>query len=218
MTTMAHHIITAGATRSFPSAHAFLAAAEAVAGIHVYMGAGAGAAFRRATDQARRDANLIELGEECLGVHTGELRGTEGSNVLGFARFRMGNAEPSNLIELVRQPQTTVASLAAAKGLFESFGFKVAVCADVPGRIVNRLIRPYLNAVLRRLDEKLASANDLDATLKMGLGYPEGPIALLDRTGLAAHFDVTQALYEWTGDAAFAPARRARVAKRRDEP
>ena len=135
--------------------------------------------------------------------------------MLGFARFRMGNAEPSNLIELVKQPQTSPAALTACKSLFESFGFKVAVCADVPGRIVNRLIRPYLNAALRRLDERLASAADLDATLKMGLGYPEGPIALLERTGLAAHFDVTQALYEWTGDAAFAPARRARVAKLR---
>jgi 3-hydroxybutyryl-CoA dehydrogenase len=80
---------------------------------------------------------------------------------------------------------------------------------------VDRLIRPYLNAALRRLDEGLATADDMDATLKLGLGYPEGPIALLERTGLAAHFDVSQALYEALGDAAYAPARRARVAKLR---
>jgi 3-hydroxybutyryl-CoA dehydrogenase len=55
----------------------------------------------------------------------------------------------------------------------------------------------------------------MDTTLKLGLGYPEGPVALLERTGLAAHFDVTQALYEALGDAAYAPARRARVAKQR---
>jgi 3-hydroxybutyryl-CoA dehydrogenase len=55
----------------------------------------------------------------------------------------------------------------------------------------------------------------MDATLRLGLGYPEGPIALLQRTGLAAHFDVAQALYEALGDAAYAPARRARVAKQR---
>jgi 3-hydroxybutyryl-CoA dehydrogenase len=52
----------------------------------------------------------------------------------------------------------------------------------------------------------------MDATLKMGLGYPEGPHALLERTGLADHFDITQALYEWTGEPAYAPARRARIA------
>jgi 3-hydroxybutyryl-CoA dehydrogenase len=213
---MAHQIIQTGDSRSFPSPHPFVAAATADGEIRVYIGMRAGEAFSSAAQSDQCTAVLVELGEECLGVHTGETRGNEGSNVLGFARFRMGSAEPSNLIELVKQPQTTAASLAAGKALFESFGFKVAVCTDVAGRIVNRLIRPYLNAALRRLDERLASANDLDATLKMGLGYPEGPISLLERTGLAAHFDVTQSLYEWTGDPAFAPARRARVAKSRD--
>jgi 3-hydroxybutyryl-CoA dehydrogenase len=79
----------------------------------------------------------------------------------------------------------------------------------------DRLIRPYFNAALRRLDEGLASAEDMDTTLRLGLGYPEGPISLLERTGLAHHFDVTQPLYEQFGDAAYAPARRARVAKLR---
>ena len=100
-------------------------------------------------------------------------------------------------------------------GEFEGAGLGVAVCNDFPGRIVDRLLRPYLNAALRRLDEGLATADDMDTTLRLGLGYPEGPIALLERTGLAAHFDVAQALYEALGDPAYAPARRARVAKMR---
>ena len=65
------------------------------------------------------------------------------------------------------------------------------------------------------MDEILASADDLDMTLKLGLGYPEGPIALLERTGLAHHFDVTQALHTALGQEAYAPARRALVAKKR---
>jgi len=52
-------------------------------------------------------------------------------------------------------------------------------------------------------------------TLRLGLGYPEGPIALLERTGLEHHYEVTQALYEALGDSAYAPARRAQVAHRR---
>jgi 3-hydroxybutyryl-CoA dehydrogenase len=92
-------------------------------------------------------------------------------------------------------------------------GFSVAICGDTPGRIVNRLIRPYLNAVLRRLDDGLASAGDMDMTLKLGLGYPEGPNALLARTGLVDHFDISNALFQSLGDPDFAPARRARVAK-----
>ena len=56
----------------------------------------------------------------------------------------------------------------------------------------------------------------MDTTLRLGLGYPEGPIALLMRTGLAHHYDVTQALYEALGNDAYAPARRAQVAKQRE--
>lgn len=212
---MSYRIVRSGESRSFPAAHPLLEKATDAGAALVYLGVRAGEAFARGQDHARAPVVLIELGEECLGVHAGETRGTEGSNVLGFARFRMGRGEPSNLIELVKQPGTPKEAIAAARAIFEHAGFKVAVCNDVPGRIVNRLIRPYLNAVLRRLDDGLASADDMDATLRMGLGYPEGPNALLDRTGLDAHFDVTQALHEWTGDAAFAPARRARVAKLR---
>ena len=181
----------------------------------IIIGADAGRIFSEYSDREGKIAILIELGAECLGAHTGELRGEEGSNVLGFARFRLGVAEPSRLIELVRQPRTTEAAVTAARQVFEGAGLQVAVCGDFAGRIIDRLVRPYYNAALRRLDEGLASAADLDATLKLGLGYPEGPIELLERTGLAHHHDVTQALFEAYGDAAYAPARRARVAKQR---
>src|SRR6185436_324353 len=120
---------------------------------------------------------------------------------------------PSDLVELVRQPRTAQAAIDAARAVFEQHGLKVALCNDFTGRILDRLIRPYYNAALRRLDEGLATASDMDTTLKLGLGYPEGPIELLERTGLAHHHDVTRALYEAYGDPAYAPARRARVAK-----
>ena len=181
----------------------------------IIIGADAGKVFSEYSERKGKIAILIELGAECLGAHTGELRGEEGSNVLGFARFRLGVAEPSRLVELVRQPRTTAAAVAAARQVFESAGLQVAVCGDFAGRIIDRLVRPYYNAALRRLDEGLASAADLDTTLKLGLGYPEGPIELLERTGLAHHHDVTQALFEAYGDAAYAPARRAQVAKQR---
>lgn len=212
---MAYTLIDTGDSRSFPDASALLQGATEEGDVVVVIGAEVKRGLARVKDQERKTAILLELGTECLGVYTGEARGSEGSNVLGFARFRLGAAEPTQLVELVRQPKTDPAALAAAKQLFEDAGLTVAVCNDFPGRIVDRLIRPYLNAALRRLDEGLASAEDMDTTLKLGLGYPEGPISLLERTGLAAHFDVTQALYEALGDAAYAPARRARVAKQR---
>jgi len=212
---MAYSLIDTGNSRSFPAAHALTQGAAAAGDVVVVIGADVARGLAGIKDREQKTAIVLELGTECLGVHTGESRGTEGSNVLGFARFRLGAAEPTKLVELVKQPNTAPAALAAAKRMFEDAGLAVAVCNDFPGRIVDRLIRPYLNAALRRLDEGLATADDMDTTLKLGLGYPEGPIALLERTGLAAHFDVSQALYESLGDAAYAPARRARVAKLR---
>jgi 3-hydroxybutyryl-CoA dehydrogenase len=209
---MDYSIVVTGASRSFPEPHDFLKNASRDADVVFILGDDIDSALPKLKD---RKAIVVELGTECLGVHTGESRGNEGSNVLGFARYRLGDAPPTNLVELVKQPRTAPAALAAAKQVFESAGLGVAVCNDFPGRIVDRLLRPYLNAALRRLDEGLATADDMDTTLRLGLGYPEGPIALLDRTGLAAHFEVTQALYEALGDAAYAPARRSRVAFQR---
>lgn len=215
MSSNTYKVVNAGESRSFNSAHAFLDQSSATGAGVVYIGTDAGTVFAKAGDLSSSSFVAIELGEECLGVHTGEGTGDEGSNVVGFARFRMGKGEPSALIELVRQPNTAASAIDAAKAAFEAAGLKVAVCGDFPGRIVNRLIRPYLNSALRRLDERLASAQDLDKTLCLGLGYPEGPISLLDRTGLAEHFDVTNALHTALGQEPYAPARRAQVAKAR---
>lgn len=212
---MTYTIVDTGGSRSFPTDHPLLRGGAPDGEVVVLVGAGAG----RALAGVRREGHaaiLVELGTECLGVHTGESRGTEGSNVLGFARFRLGDGEPSRLVELVRQPATPASAVAAARAVFEAAGLEVAVCGDFAGRIVDRLVRPYYNAALARLDEGLATADDLDTTLRLGLGYPEGPIALLERTGLARHHDVTRALFEVYGEAAYAPARRAVVAKQRE--
>ena len=210
-----YRIVRAGDSRSFPSSHTFFDGAEASGASRVFIGADAGKAYAAAGELSACPFVAIELGTECLGVHTGESAGLEGSNVVGFARFRLGRADPTPLVELVRQPNTRASAIAAARSAFEAAGLKVAVCGDFPGRIVDRLIRPYLNAALRRLDERLASAADMDKTLCLGLGYPEGPISLLERTGLAEHHDVTLALYQALGHDAYAPARRALVAKAR---
>jgi 3-hydroxybutyryl-CoA dehydrogenase len=213
---MNYCILDSGNSRSFPGAHALhdkaVSGAKA-AEVVIVTGADVGKHLASLPQWKDKTAVLLELGTECLGVYTGESRGVEGSNVLGFARFRLGDGDPSNLVELVCQPRSSEAAVAAAIQVFEGAGLKVAVCADCTGRIIDRLVRPYFNAALRRLDEQLATADDLDTTLRLGLGYPEGPIALLERTGLAHHFDVTQAMFEAYGETAYAPARRARVAK-----
>lgn len=177
--------------------------------------AGRSSDVRRADIPESSQFVAIELGTECLGEHIGLEPEPNLRKFVGFARFRLGESAPSQLIELVSMTGTDATAVATAKTAFESAGFKVARCADTPGRIVDRLLRPYFNAVLRRLDEGLASAEDMDRTLQLGLGYPEGPNALLARTGLDCHHDVTSALYGALADPDFASPRRAQVAKSR---
>ena len=207
---MKYAIHQQGQSRSFPADDSFLAQASPEGDVVVYLGSDFVA------DETKK-AILIELGRECLGVHTGEHAGEEGSNILGFSRYRNGDDDPSNLIELVRQPATPASAIAAAKAVFEAAGFDVAVCADQAGRIIDRLVRPKYNAALRFLDEGLASARDMDLTCCMGLGYRDGPIERVERGGLAHHYDISQALFEIYGQAAYAPARRAVVAKSRTD-
>ena len=206
---MTYKIVSAGESRSFPTGDAFLSAAADQADVVVYL-----AGAEHEPDDSKV-AILIELGNECLGVHTGEGLGDEGSNVLGFNRYRNGDDPPSNLIELVRQPATEQSAIDAAKAVFEAAGFDIAVCFDQSGRIIDRLVRPKYNVALRFLDEGLATAKDMDLTCRMGLGYPDGPIERVARGGLSNHYDVTQSLFVTYGTQAFAPARRAVVAKQR---
>ncbi|CAP41578.1 3-hydroxybutyryl-CoA dehydrogenase [Achromobacter xylosoxidans] len=213
---MTYQIIQQGDSASFPDTHAFLEAAAGEGDGVVLIGTEAGRAWRQGIERAaERSFIAIELDTECLGIHTGEDEGP--ANVVGFARFRLGDDAPTALVELVKKPYTDAAAVQAARAAFESAGLKVAVCNDFPGRILNRLVRPYYNAALRRLDEGLATASDMDKTLCLGLGYPEGPIALLKRTGLHHHYRVSQALYQALGQEPYAPARRARVAWERHQ-
>jgi 3-hydroxybutyryl-CoA dehydrogenase len=205
---MRYTIVKQGESRSFPAGDPFLSAAVADGEVVLYLGA------PLVRDDAKA-AILVELGTECLGAHTGEAAGEEGSNVLGFARYRNGSDAPSPLIELVRQPRTEAGAIEAARTVFEAAGLTVVVCSDQPGRIIDRLVRPKYNAALLFLDEGLATAKDMDLTCRLGLGYPDGPIERLERGGLAHHYDVTKALFDVYGTPAYAPARRALVAKQR---
>lgn len=206
----AFSIVSHGPSRSFAEGDEFLAQAASEGAVTVHLGGGFEA-------DSSATAVLVELDTECLGVHTGEDSGREGSNAVGFARYRNGNDAPSDLVELVVQPNTDAEAIEAARAVFEAAGLSTAVCADQPGRIIDRLVRPKYNDALRFLDEGLASAEAMDKTCCLGLGYPDGPIERVTRGGLARHYDITTAIGEMTGQVGYAPARRAVVAKQREE-
>ena len=204
---MKYTIFKLGESASFPEGDAFLSQVSAADSEDAVIYCGI-----KYTPDASKRVILVELNLECLGEHTDESDGTEGSNVVGFARYRNGSDGPSKLVELVRQPQTQYAALSAAREIFENAGLEVVVSSDQPGRIISRLVCPKYNAAFRFLDEGLATQKDMDLTCRLGLGYPDGPIERVLRGGLDNHYVITNSLFNYFGTAAYVPARRATVA------
>lgn len=204
---MSYTIILNGPSRSFPEGDAFLSGASPDEADVVFYCCAPFVA------DPGRAAILIELGNDSLAEHIGD---AAPSNVLGFARYRNGGDAPSKLVELVRPTSASDAAVMAATEVFKQAGLDVVVSTDQIGRIINRLVIPKYNAALRFLDEGLATQADMDLTCKLGLGYPDGPLERIFRGGMVRHFDVTHALFETYGTPAYAPPRRAIVAKNLD--
>ena len=111
----------------------------------------------------------------------------------------------NRLLELVRTAKTSDDTLNIAKGFGQSLGKEVIVAQDTPGFIFNRLQVSFkLNAV-RMLEAGIASAEEIDKAMTLGAGYPIGPLATMDLTGIDIIYRVARAIYEETKDPQFAP-------------
>ena len=96
------------------------------------------------------------------------------------------------LVEVVRAAKTSEEALASVRSFAEGIGKTPVLAKDTPGFIVNRLLVPYLVEAIRMVERGEASREDIDAAMKLGCGYPMGPIELLDYVGL----DTTLAIVE----------------------
>jgi 3-hydroxybutyryl-CoA dehydrogenase len=71
----------------------------------------------------------------------------------------------------------------------------VLVQKDSPGFIVNRVLMPHVIEAIRLVEEGVASMEDVDKAVKLGLNYPMGPFELMDLTGIDIVFHVTEYFY-----------------------
>lgn len=109
-------------------------------------------------------------------------------------------------VEVVRALQTDADLPAKLVALVETLDGKVPVVVrDRPGFLVNALLMPYLNDVIQEYDDGLATAEDIDLALKLGLGYKAGPLEMLDLIGLDVHLHATESAYDATRDDRYAP-------------
>jgi len=113
---------------------------------------------------------------------------------------------PSKLLELVRADTTSQETLMAVKEFGRSLGKEILVAKDTPGFVFNYLLIALTRAAERLLEDKVASPEDIDKSMTLGLGHPIGPLALADFNGLDVAYMVSRAMYQRSKDTCLAPS------------
>jgi len=108
------------------------------------------------------------------------------------------------LVELVRGLQTAEPTMTTGRQFAESLGKTVVVCVDSPGFIVNFLLVPYLLDAVRALGNGIASKEDIDTAVQLGLAHPMGPLTLLDYVGIDTTYYIAEAMYQEFKDTRYA--------------
>ncbi|TAK13399.1 MAG: 3-hydroxybutyryl-CoA dehydrogenase [Anaerolineae bacterium] len=111
-----------------------------------------------------------------------------------------------SLLEIVRGLQTDEATVTAALEVGKQMGKTPVVVNDSPGFISNRLLCPMLNEACYALDEGVATREDIDTVMKLGMGHPMGPLWLSDMIGLDVILYVMEVLQRDLGDDKYRPA------------
>jgi 3-hydroxybutyryl-CoA dehydrogenase len=110
------------------------------------------------------------------------------------------------LVEVVRTVSTADSAVAAARDVCRRAGWHPVTCADRAGFIVEALQFPYLNDAVTMLQDRYASADDIDTAMKLGCALPMGPFEVLDEVGLDVALAVQRSLYLEAREPGLAPA------------
>ncbi len=109
------------------------------------------------------------------------------------------------LIEIIRALQTSQETFDTIRELSVKLGKTPVAVQDSPGFVTNRVLMPLLNEAMFALMEGVASAEDIDTAVKLGLNHPMGPLTLADYVGLDVCLDVMEVLHCELGDPKFRP-------------
>jgi 3-hydroxybutyryl-CoA dehydrogenase len=110
------------------------------------------------------------------------------------------------LLEIIRGLATSDETAEKARIFGQKIGKETIFANDSPGFVVNRILLPLLNEAFFALSEGLASVEDIDKGVKLGLGHPMGPLTLSDMIGLDTLLEVLKVFQNDTGDQKYRPA------------
>ncbi|MCK5920099.1 MAG: 3-hydroxybutyryl-CoA dehydrogenase [Methylococcales bacterium] len=110
------------------------------------------------------------------------------------------------LVEIIRALQTSDDTFTRVDELTRELGKTPVSVKDSPGFVVNRMLVPMINESVFILYEGIASADEIDAAMKLGAGHPMGPLALADMIGIDVCLYVMNILLKEFGDSKFRPS------------
>jgi len=110
------------------------------------------------------------------------------------------------LIEVIPCLQSSQETIDTVMELSKAINKKPIKVKEGPGFVVNRILTPGMNEAAFIYNEGLATAADIDMAMKLGAGWPMGPLTLCDMVGVDIALEVCNVLYEETGDPKYRPA------------
>ncbi len=123
------------------------------------------------------------------------------SRAAGFIGMHFMNPVPvMQLVEVIRAIQTSEETFAVTMELCGKLGKKPVAVNDAPGFVSNRVLMPLINEAAYCVMEGVATAEAVDAVMKMGMNHPMGPLELGDFIGLDVCVDILDVLYRGMGD------------------
>lgn len=126
------------------------------------------------------------------------------SRVVGIHFFNPAPVQA--FVEIVRTVVTAQESVDEALAFVTSLGKEPVVVDDKAGFIANALLFGYLNHAVSMFEARYASREDIDAAMRLGCGYPMGPLMLLDLIGLDTAYEILDTMYKQGRDRLHAPS------------
>lgn len=139
----------------------------------------------------------------CLSILDMAMATKRPSQVLGLHFF--SPVPVMKLVEIVKTLVTRNEAIEMARTFCQSVGKETVLCQDTPGFIANRLSMVYLVYVIRCYEQGLATKEDIDKTMRLGLNHPMGPLELADFIGLDTVYYILNAMHDELKDPLFAP-------------
>jgi 3-hydroxybutyryl-CoA dehydrogenase len=109
------------------------------------------------------------------------------------------------LVELIRGIATSQETFDTVQEVTTKIGKTPVEVAEGPGFVVNRILVPMMNEAIGILADGFASAEDIDAAMKLGAGMPMGPLTLADMVGMDIVLAVMDTMYTEFGDPKYRP-------------